>query len=45
MEIPWGRPNLKWKFHGEGYSFLQGNSMGRGKFYMKICRNSRGVPT
>jgi hypothetical protein len=19
MEIPWGRPNLKWKFHGEGY--------------------------
>jgi hypothetical protein len=18
MEIPWGRPNLKWKFHGKG---------------------------
>jgi hypothetical protein len=44
MEIPWGRPNLKWKLHGQR-EILQGNSMGRCKFYMKICGNSRGVPT
>jgi hypothetical protein len=25
MEIPWGRPNLKWK-----------NSMGKGNFYKEI---------
>ena len=40
MEIPCTGPNLKWKFHGKGL-FLQENSMGRGKFYMKVCANSR----
>jgi hypothetical protein len=33
MEIPWGRVIFTRKFHGKG------------KFYMKICGNFRGVPT